>query len=95
MCKPTSSAQHDVVQCRVHGSNIEFLFEFQTEFFLNFFRVSSCSRIKPFDYGGSTVCMHIYIVCLCVSGRTYVYMYVCMYVSTYEFVCVCVCVCAF
>jgi hypothetical protein len=38
------------------GSTFEFLFEFQTEFFSNFlFRVSSCSRIKPFDFRGSTV----------------------------------------
>ena len=50
MCKPTSSTQlsgflfvasrwhepHDAVQCRAHGSTVEFLFEFQTEFFSNF-----------------------------------------------------------
>jgi hypothetical protein len=50
MLKPTSSTQlaallfvdsrwhepHDGVQCRVHGSTFEFLFEFQTEFFSNF-----------------------------------------------------------
>ena len=50
MRKPTSSTQlaaflfvdsrwhepRDAVQCRTHGSTFEFLFEFQTEFFLNF-----------------------------------------------------------
>jgi hypothetical protein len=50
MHRPTSSTQlaaflfvdswwhelHDAVQCRAHGLTLEFLFEFQTEFFLNF-----------------------------------------------------------
>jgi hypothetical protein len=50
MRKPTSGTQlaafvfvdsrrhepHDAVQCRAHGSTLEFLFEFQTEFFSNF-----------------------------------------------------------
>jgi hypothetical protein len=27
---------HNTVQCRAHGSTLEFLFEFQTKFFLNF-----------------------------------------------------------
>ena len=66
MRKPTSSTQeaaflhvdsrwqepHDAVQCRAPGSTFESLFEFQTEFFV---RVSNCSRIKPFDFRGSTV----------------------------------------
>jgi hypothetical protein len=47
---------NDAVQCHAHGSTFEFLFHFQTEFFSNFFvRVSSCSKIKPFDFRGSTV----------------------------------------
>jgi hypothetical protein len=65
MCKLTSSTQlaaflfvgsrwhepHDAVQCHAYGSTFEYLFEFQTEIFV---RVSSCSRIKPFDFRGST-----------------------------------------
>jgi hypothetical protein len=66
MRKPTSSTQlavflfvdsrwhepQDAVQCRTHGSTFEFLFEFQTEFFV---RVLSCSRIKTFNFRESTV----------------------------------------
>jgi hypothetical protein len=70
MLKPTSSTQlatflfvdsrwyepHDAVQCRAHGSTFEFLFEFQIEFFSNFlFEFQVVSRIKPFDFRGSTV----------------------------------------
>jgi hypothetical protein len=50
---------HDGVQSRAHGSTFEFLFEFQTEFFSNFVRVSSCSRIKTFDIRGSTVLVSV------------------------------------
>ena len=46
---------HDAAQRHTHGLTFEFLFEFQTEFFV---QVSNCSRIKLFDFWGSTACFY-------------------------------------